>query len=145
VSVAETLLVYAGAPLLVTAVLAAFTLRPDPATRRSRYRPGQPWDHEPVWYAPHTEQALAGGGHGGGHGADTAAQPHGRTGALGSSVYGEVQGGPAAGGPHLSADDGTATHGGSASADGSRGATALSAGAPARGRGGPLGGARGTW
>ena len=140
-SVAETLLVYAGAPLLVTAVLAAFTLRPDAASRRRRYRPGQSWDHEPVWYAPHTEHALAGAG----HGADTAAQPQGRTGALGSSVYGEVQGGPAAGGPHLSADDGTAGHQGGASPDGSRGATALSTGALVRGRGGPLGGARGTW
>jgi hypothetical protein len=146
VTVAETLLVYAGAPLLVTAVLAAWTLRPDAASKRSRYRPGQPWEHEPLWYAPHTEQALAGGGHGDGHGSDTAAQPHGRTGALGSSVYGEVQGGPAAGGPHLSAAAaGTARNDGSARGDGSHGATAASAGAAVRGRGGPLGGARGTW
>ena len=156
-SVAETLLVYAGAPLLVTLLLAAWTLRPDKSSRRSRYRPGQPWEHEPVWYAPHTEPAAGGhdsgghdsgghdsGGHASGDGADTAAQPHGRTGALGSSVYGEVQGGPAAGGPHLSADAG-AREGGAAHGDGSRGATAITAGAPVRGRGGPLGGARGTW
>ena len=134
-SVAETLLVFAAAPLLLTAVLAALTLRPDAASRRRRYRPGQPWEHEPVWYAPHTGHAVAPG-----HGADTAAQPSGRTGALGSSVYGEVEGGPAAGGPHLTADAGAVSSG-----DGSHGATAVSAGAPVRGRGGPLGGARGTW
>ncbi len=141
-SVAETLLVYAGAPLLLTLILAAWTLRPDKASRRSRYRPGQPWEHEPVWYAPHTEQAAA--GHAAGDGADTAAQPHGRTAALGSSMYGEVQGGPAAGGPHMSADAG-AREGGGAYDGASRGATAITAGAPVRGRGGPLGGARGTW
>ena len=138
-SVAETLLVYVAAPLLVTAVLAALTLRPDAASRHHRYRPGQPWEHEPVWYAPHDGHAPAAG-----HGADTAAQPSGRTAALGSSVYGEVQGGPAAGGPHLTADAG-AREGGSGDGHGSRGATALSSGAPVRGQGGPLGGARGTW
>lgn len=143
VSVAETLLVYAGAPLLVTLVLAAWTLRPDKASRRSRYRPGQPWEHEPVWYAPHTGQAQV-AGHG--DGADTAATPHGRTDAVGSSVYGEVEGGPAAGGPHMSADAGAREGGGvHGQAHGSRGATAITAGAPVRGRGGPLGGARGTW
>ena len=137
-SVAETLLVYVAAPLLVTAVLAALTLRPDAASRRRRYRPGQPWEHEPVWYAPHIGHAAAPG-----EGADTAAQPHGRTGALGSSVYGEVEGGPAAGGPHLTAGSGAAES--RDTAHGSQGATAVSSGAPLRGRGGPLGGARGTW
>jgi hypothetical protein len=137
VTVAETLLVYAAAPLLLVAVLAALTLRPDPGSRRRRYRPGQPWEHEPIWYAPYTGQPAPD------HGVDTAAQPHGRTEAIGSSVYGEVQGGRAAGGPHLTADAG-ASHGG-AHGDGSRGATAASAGAPVLGRGGPLGGARGTW
>ena len=143
-SVAETLLVYAGAPLLVILVLAAWTLRPDNASRRSRYRPGQPWEHEPVWYAPHTGQAAPAHG----AGADSAAQPHGRTSAVGSSVYGEVDGGPAAGGPHMSADAGAREGGGvhgQADGHGSRGATAITAGAPVRGTGGPLGGARGTW
>jgi hypothetical protein len=141
VTVAETLLVFVGAPLLVTAVLAAFTLRPDAASRRRRYRPGQPWEHEPVWYGPHADHGPATAG----HGADTAAQPHGRTSALGSSVYGEVQGGPAAGGPHLSADDGTAGRRALGSASSSQEVSPASAGAPLRGRGGPLGGARGTW
>ena len=131
-SVAETLLIYVGSPLLVTAVLAAFTLRPDAASKRRRYRPGQPWDHEPLWYAPHGEGAASG------HGADTAAQPSGRTQAIGSSVYGEVGAG----------DGHAAAHGGSSGAPRAltTGATSASAaGAPVAGRGGPLGGAGGTW
>jgi hypothetical protein len=129
VTVAETILVYAVVPLALIAVMAALTLRPDPRSRRRRYRPGQPWQHEPIWYSPHT------GALGAGHGVDTASTPHGRTQAIGSSVYGEVGDGSAA-------SSGTAhdtAHGAS------RGATALSAGAPVAGRGGPLGGARGTW
>jgi hypothetical protein len=118
VTVAETILVYAVVPLALVAVMAALTLRPDPKARRRRYRPGQPWEHEPVWYSPHTGVPAAG------HGVDTAAQPHGRTQALGSSVYGEV----GAGDSHRPAPT-----------------AASSAAAPAPGRGGPLGGARGTW
>jgi hypothetical protein len=137
VTVVETLLVYAAVPLAVTAVLAAFTLRPDPKSRRRRYRPGQPWDHEPLGPAPHGAAAA------GGHGADTAAQPHDRAGALGSSVYGEVHGGPAAGGPHLSLGEAQSERDGQRPAG--AGATAVGAGAPVVGRGGPLGGARGTW
>jgi hypothetical protein len=128
VTVAETLLVYAVAPLVLVAIMAALTLRPDPKARRRRYRPGQPWEHEPLWYSPHTATAAAAG-----HGVDTAAQPHGRTQAIGSSVYGEVGAGDGAGATH-----GT-THGTTA------GATAATSGAPVVGRGGPLGGARGTW
>ncbi len=60
-SVAETLLVYVAAPMLITGVLAALTLRPDAASRRRRYRPGQPWEHEPLWYAPHTGHAAPAG------------------------------------------------------------------------------------
>ena len=122
-TVAETLLVYAVAPLAIVAVMAALTLRPDPRSRRRRYRPGQPWEHQPLWYSPHRATAAVG------HGVDTAVTPHGRTQAIGSSVYGEVGAGDGAAAPHGS----------------TQGATALAAGAPVAGRGGPLGGARGTW
>ncbi|MBN1092031.1 hypothetical protein JKP75_05265 [Blastococcus sp. TML/M2B] len=37
--------------------------------RRPRYKPGQAWDHAPVWYEPHPD----GGGHGDGHAAIAAA------------------------------------------------------------------------
>jgi hypothetical protein len=123
VTVAETLLVYAVAPLAIVAVMAALTLRPDPKSRRRRYRPGQPWEHEPLWYSPHRATPAVG------HGVDTAATPHGGTQAIGSSVYGELGAGDGAAAPHGS----------------TQGATALAAGAPVAGRGGPLGGARGTW
>ena len=126
-TVAETILVYAVVPLAVVAVMAALTLRPDPKARRRRYRPGQPWEHEPLWYSPHGATPAAD------HGVDTASTPHGRTQALGSSVYGEVGAGDGHAAPH-----GT-THGST------QGVTAVSSGAPVVGRGGPLGGARGTW
>lgn len=67
VSVAETILVFAGGPLAVIAVLAALTLRPAKGQKRLRYKPGQPWDHAPLWFEPHPEHAPA-VGHGDGHG-----------------------------------------------------------------------------
>lgn len=117
VTVAETILVFVGAPLAVFLVLAFFTLGPGVRNRRPRYKPGQAWTHAPVWYEPHPEST----GHGGGHG-------DGETAAIGSSVYGERHGAEAA-----------ATH--AVSGGSSAGASA----APRPVPGGPLGGARGTW
>jgi hypothetical protein len=117
VTVAETILVFAGGPLVVILVLALLTIGPGVRNRRPRYKPGQPWDHDPIWYEPHPE---GGGGHGDDHGGETAA--------IGSSVYGERHGADAA-----------ATH--AVSGGTSAGAPAARAPRPA----GPLGGARGTW
>jgi hypothetical protein len=64
VTVAETILVYVVAPLAVVAVLALLTLVPG-RRKRARYKPGQPWEHAPVWYEPHPATT----GHGGGHAA----------------------------------------------------------------------------
>ena len=87
-TVVETLLVFVGIPLLIVAVLAVLTLRPDKGHRRLRYKPGQPWEHAPVWYEPHPQHGPAdahGDGHvdslaiGAGHGAatpGTGARPH---------------------------------------------------------------------
>lgn len=63
-TVAETYLVLVGIPLAVILVLALLTL--PGGRKRLRYKPGQPWDHAPVWYEPHPEA----GGHDGGHHAD---------------------------------------------------------------------------
>ena len=52
-TVAETILVFVGAPLAIFLVLAFLTLGPGVRDRRPRYKPGQPWTHEPVWYEPH--------------------------------------------------------------------------------------------
>ena len=52
VTVVETILVFAGGPLLVILVLAALVFLPG-GRRRPRYKSGQPWDHAPVWFEPH--------------------------------------------------------------------------------------------
>jgi hypothetical protein len=65
VNVAEVILVFVGAPLAIFLLLAALTYLPG-GRRRPRYRPGQPWDHAPVWYEPHP---LATGDHGATHAA----------------------------------------------------------------------------
>jgi hypothetical protein len=78
VTVVETILVFAGAPLAIIAVLALLTLRPEKGQKRLRYKPGQPWDYPPVWYEPHPDHGPAAGhGRADGHEAITAApRPH---------------------------------------------------------------------
>jgi len=62
VTVAETILVYAGAPLLIIAVMAALIFLPG-GRKRPRYKSGQPWEHAPVWYEPHPDAPAGHGGH----------------------------------------------------------------------------------
>jgi hypothetical protein len=77
-SVTETVLIYGVIPLAVFLAFAAATLIPGRGKEKTSYRPGQPWEHEPVWYEPHPEAAgVHGGGHGDEHG-DGAATGHGR-------------------------------------------------------------------
>jgi hypothetical protein len=131
VNTVEVLLVLVGIPLAIIAVLALLTL--PGGRKRTRYKPGQPWDHAPVWYEPHPEHPVD-TGHGPAPGSGPAAVPGASTAALGSSVYPEQPGerntdsqdgaGPAAA-------QGASAHGASA--------------APRRVDAGPLGGARGTW
>jgi hypothetical protein len=90
VNVAETLIVFAGAPLAVIVLLALLIFLPAARNKRPRYKPGQPWEHAPVWYGPHPEHGPAAG--------------HGETLAIGSSVYGERHGDGASG--HGGAGDG---------------------------------------
>jgi hypothetical protein len=75
VTVAETILVFAGAPLAVVLLLALWTLGPGVRNRRPRHKPGQPWNHDPIWYEPHP---VGGGGHGDDHVAigSSAGAPH---------------------------------------------------------------------
>jgi hypothetical protein len=79
VNVAETLLVFVGAPLAIIAVLVLLVYLPAGRNRRPRYKPGQPWDHAPIWYEPHPEHPPVAG-----HGGETLA--------IGSSIYGEPHG-----------------------------------------------------
>ena len=60
-TVAETLLVFAGVPLAIIVLLALLIFLPG-GRKRPRWKPGQPWEHEPVWYEPHPG-AIPGAGH----------------------------------------------------------------------------------
>jgi hypothetical protein len=60
-SVTETVLIYGVIPLAVFLLFAALTLLPGRGKDRTKYRPGQPWTAETVWYEPHPDTA---GGHG---------------------------------------------------------------------------------
>jgi hypothetical protein len=115
VPVWQTVVIYAVIPLAIVLFLAALTL---PGGRKGpRWKSGQPWPHEPVWYEPHPE-AL--GEHGGGHGegdGHAALTP-------GHAPAAVLDAGPSAG---------------------AVGATAADDGGARRVVGGPLGGARGTW
>ena len=51
-NIAEVILVYACIPLAVVGIVASLVFGPG-ASRRQRYRPGEAWAHEPVWYGPH--------------------------------------------------------------------------------------------
>jgi hypothetical protein len=114
VPVWQTVLFYAVIPLAIALFLAALTL--PGGRKRPRWKSGQPWPHEPVWYEPHPEAlGVGGGGHGDGHGAAALEQGHGAA-AL------PAGGGATAVGAGAGADGGTRP-------------------VP----GGPLGGARGTW
>jgi hypothetical protein len=83
VSVAETLLVYVGIPLAIVLVMAALIFLPG-GRKRPRWKSGQPWAHEPVWFEPHPEATGIGHGddaHGDAHADGHAALPggHGAT------------------------------------------------------------------
>jgi hypothetical protein len=62
VTVAETILVFAGVPLLIILVMAALIFLPG-GRKRPRYKSGQPWDHAPVWYEPHPQGPAGHDGH----------------------------------------------------------------------------------
>jgi hypothetical protein len=61
VTVVETILVFAGIPLLIIAVLALLIFVPG-GRKRTRYKSGQPWDHAPIWYEPHPDGTADGHG-----------------------------------------------------------------------------------
>jgi hypothetical protein len=64
VSIVETVLVFVGVPVLVYGVVALLVVVPGRG-HRPRYRPGEAWHYEPVWYIPQARPgaAPAGSGH----------------------------------------------------------------------------------
>jgi hypothetical protein len=63
-SVLNTFLVYAVIPLGIILVIGSLAfVGGDRGQRRSRYRPGRPYDFEPVWFLSSRETAGAGSAH----------------------------------------------------------------------------------
>ena len=54
-SIVETALVFVGIPALIVLVIAVL-IYARANERTPRYRPGGPWQFNPVWYLPHPEQ-----------------------------------------------------------------------------------------
>lgn len=50
----QTILVFVLIPAAIYGVLGLLTLR-SKFGRNTRYRPGQQWDHEPVWFGPNPD------------------------------------------------------------------------------------------
>lgn len=50
----ETILVLVLGPLAIMGAIAVLTVRPK-FVRRPRYRPGQDWNHPPVWWSADPE------------------------------------------------------------------------------------------
>lgn len=66
-SIVQTTLVFAGIPVAFMALMAVLIYARS-TERTPRYRPGGPWQFEPVWYLPHPEHqgpvsSLVAGGH----------------------------------------------------------------------------------
>jgi hypothetical protein len=61
VTVVETILVFAGVPLAIIVLLALMIFLPG-GRKRPRYKSGQPWEHDPIWYEPHPDSPA--GNHG---------------------------------------------------------------------------------
>lgn len=55
-SVVQTALIFLGIPVVVILGITALVYA-RAAERTPRYRPGGPWQFEPVWYLPHPEHS----------------------------------------------------------------------------------------
>ncbi|MCZ2828596.1 hypothetical protein O2W14_07105 [Modestobacter sp. VKM Ac-2986] len=53
--VLETVLLYVVVPLVVVLLFAGVTMIPGRGKGPAKYKPGQPWEHEAVWYEPHPD------------------------------------------------------------------------------------------
>src|SRR5687768_14023278 len=63
-SIIETLVVFGGIPLAVVAVIYGLVYAGSARSNDRRYRPGRPFDFQPVWFLAAPErQAAAANGH----------------------------------------------------------------------------------
>ena len=59
-SISSTVLVFVGIPVVIILVVASLVFAGSDRTRRSRrYRPGRPYDFQPIWYLASPEQVGA--------------------------------------------------------------------------------------
>ena len=70
----EVLAVFVAIPAVIYGAIAALTLLPGRAKRKSRYKAGEPWEYGPQWWAGDTPVQVptadaAVGSRGGAHGA----------------------------------------------------------------------------
>jgi hypothetical protein len=61
-SVVQTVLVFVAIPLGVSGVFMLLIFGRSGVRVSNRYRPGRPWNFEPVWYVPHPAATRPGGG-----------------------------------------------------------------------------------
>lgn len=89
-SIVETTLIFVGIPAAAI-VLVAAAVYGRAAVRTPRYRPGSPWQFDPVWYLPHPEhQAVAGHPDGAAHSGHALSGPEHSVPALPGQVAGTV-------------------------------------------------------
>ncbi|MEO6503760.1 MAG: hypothetical protein ABIQ09_17840 [Jatrophihabitantaceae bacterium] len=55
-SIVQTTLIFVGIPAAATLIVVGLVYARS-AERTPRYRPGGPWQYEPVWYLPHPEHS----------------------------------------------------------------------------------------
>ncbi len=60
-TIVETVLIFAGVPAAIVAVLAAGVFGRSAMHQPNRYRPGRPWTFAPAWYVPHPDALPEGG------------------------------------------------------------------------------------
>lgn len=58
-TVVQTVLVFAGIPLGIIALVTLAVYGKSMTHQPNRYRPGRPWNFPPTWYVPHPDVATA--------------------------------------------------------------------------------------
>ncbi|MGI8679398.1 MAG: aa3-type cytochrome oxidase subunit CtaJ [Jatrophihabitans sp.] len=57
-SIVQTVLVFVGIPLGITALIVLAVYGKSMVRQPNRYRPGKAWDYPPSWYVPHPDAVV---------------------------------------------------------------------------------------